>query len=353
MTDLIEAVQKQDPGSELVSLFELNFGDTTLYFHPGLDENLDELYFEEPFGSYIIREYQAFPIEMTGVEFGADGATNRPTLTIANVTTAFNTALGGITNEDLIGETITIRSTLATHLSDKAAFEATPPHGSLPIEFPKKKFVIDRLAGETAVSVSFELSSPYDLEGIKIPNRQVIGKYCSWIYQGAANGVGGGCSWRADSINVFADGRAGHEDETLDHKVYFDKDDIPIVPAADVADAEDETKGKWPEAKGYAVYATDENVVAGNYYEHPLNGKNTIWKALIAQTADSHVAAPQYKSVYWTRGDVCGKKLSSCKCRFQFIPYDSSDDTGSFPKTDKNSNAFLPFGSFPGTKKFR
>jgi hypothetical protein len=50
---------------------------------------------------------------------------------------------------------------------------------------------------------------------------------------------------------------------------------------------------------------------------------------------------------------VCGKKLSSCKCRFQFIPYNDEDTTGSYPINEKNTNAFLPFGSFPGTKKFR
>ena len=47
MTELIDVVQKQDPGSELVTLFELNFNGTTLYFHPGLDDNLDKLYFED------------------------------------------------------------------------------------------------------------------------------------------------------------------------------------------------------------------------------------------------------------------------------------------------------------------
>ena len=347
MTDLIEAVQKQDPGSELVSLFELNFGDTTLYFHPGLD-NESNVYFEEPTGDFIIREYQPFPIEMTGVDYSADGATNRPTLTVANVTIFFSDALGGITNEDLIGETITVRQTLKTHLSDKTAFDATPPHGSLPIEFPKKKFIIDRVAGENALSVSFEVSSPYDLQGVKIPGRQVIGKYCSWIYQGAANELGGGCSWPADSIARFSGTTV-----TKEHKMYFTVTDEPIVTAAQKTAMELPANAPtFSSIKVYTVYATDDPIVADNYYEHPVNGKNTIWKALLPQTADSHVAAPQYKSVYWIRGDVCGKRLSSCKCRFQFVPYDSTNNH-SYPKTDKNSNAPLPFGAFPGSKKFR
>ncbi len=90
MTELIELVQKHDPGSELVSLFELTFNGTTIYFHPGLDENLTELYFEEAASPYTIKEYDPFPIEMTGVEYSADGATNRPSLTVANVTSTFS-----------------------------------------------------------------------------------------------------------------------------------------------------------------------------------------------------------------------------------------------------------------------
>ena len=341
MTELIEAVQKQDPGSELVSLFELNFGNTTLYFHPGLDENLTKIYFEEAASPYTIREYDPFPIEMTGVEYSADGATNRPTLTVANVSNVFSDALGGITNEDLIGETLTIRQTLATHLST-----ATSGNGNLPIEFPKKKFIIDRLAGETSISVTFELSSPYDLEGVKIPGRQVLGKYCSWIYQGAANDVGGGCSWPANSRPEYSNPQGVNE-----HKMYFTANDEPIVTATQKTAMENESE-TFSTIKVYTVYAANATITAGNYYEHPINGNNTIWKALLPQTSNSHVAAPQYKSVYWIRGDVCGKRISSCKCRFQFVPGTNASDD-SFPTIDKNSNEALPFGAFPGSKKFR
>lgn len=44
--------------------------------------------------------------------------------------------------------------------------------------------------------------------------------------------------------------------------------------------------------------------------------------------------------------------LSSCKCRFQFVPYEADSDY-SHPKADLNSNIALPFGGFPGTSKFR
>ena len=346
MTDIIEAVQKHDVGSELISLYELTLDGSTLYFHPGLDENLDELYFEEPFGSYVIREYQPFPIHLTGIEYNADGVTNSPTLSIANVTTLFST-LTGTTNEDLIGQTLTLRQTLRSKLSNETAYNATPPHGSAPVEFPKKKFIIDRVAGETAIGVTFELSSPYDLAGIKVPNRQVVGKYCSWIYQGEANGVGGGCSWLANSLVS----RKKSTTEYLSHKAYFTVDDEPIVPASVVSSVTG-----WPSVKGYVEYDNTNAVVADTYHEYTTAGVTTIWKAVLAQAVTGQIA-PQFNSRYWVRGDVCGKQLSSCKCRFQFTPNDTApfdDDTSNtYPTTAKNSNFALPFGAFPGTKKFR
>lgn len=343
MTELIELTQKHDPGSELISLFELAFNSTTLYFHPGLDENLDEVYFEDMTSPYKIREYQPFPIEMSGIEFNADGATNRPTLTIANVTTLFSTLLDGLTNEDLIGASVTVRQTLAKYLETSSTYSNNTGNGALPIEFPKKRFILDRVASENNLAVTFEVSSPYDLEGVKIPNRQVIGKYCSWVYQGNANGKGGGCTWKADSTIKYPNG----VDTMVSHKAYFDKDDNPLVPASQLTAT---VAAGHSGAKSYATWAnsTAYNTGSGTQYvEH----SNTVWKLLKTHTSTSD-KAPAAKSIYWIRAEVCGKKLSSCKCRFQFTP-NAAATANSFPKTAKNTYEALPFGSFPGTKKFR
>tara|TARA_B100000470_G_C19787816_1_gene390732 strand:- start:61 stop:1095 length:1035 start_codon:yes stop_codon:yes gene_type:complete len=344
MTDIIEAVQKHDIGSPLISLFELTLDSSTLYFHPGLDENLDKLYFEDATSPYKIREYEPFPIEMTGIEYNADGATNRPTLTVANVTTIFSDLIDA-TNESLIGQTVTIRQTLKDNLSDETAYAINTGNGSLPIEFPKKKFIIDRIAGETALAVTFELSSPYDLQGIKVPNRQVVGKYCSWIYQGDANGVGGGCSW---SKNSLVD-RNKTETEILSHKAYFTVDNEPIVTTNKVSDT---LAAGWSSVKGYVLYDNTNAVVADTYHEYTTDGVTTIWKAVLAQAVAGQIS-PRHNSKYWIRGDVCGKQLSSCKCRFQFTPWTLSTEVDTYPLTAKNSNYALPFGAFPGTKKFR
>ena len=349
MTELIELVQKHDPGSELISLFELTFNSTTLYFHPGLDEGLDELYFEDATSPFKIREYQAFPVEMTGVEYNADGATNRPTLTIANVTSAFSNLLGGLSNKDLIGATVVVRQTLNKYLESEATYNnggAAYSVGTTPIEFPKKKFILDRISGESSVAITFEVSSPYDLQGIQIPNRQVIGKYCSWVYQGNANGKGGGCTWKADSTIEYPN-TAG---AMISHKAYYDLDDNPLVnDNAGQSQLSATISAGWTDARGYVTYSNSVAMVKDSLYEH----SNSVWKALIPQaTTGANQIAPQPNSTYWKRAEVCGKKLSSCKCRFQFTPQ-AKGTTNSYPSTSKNTYEALPFGAFPGTKKFR
>ena len=341
MTELIELVQKHDPGSELISLFELTFNSTTLYFHPGLDESLGKVYFEDMTSPYKIREYEPFPLEMSGVEYNADGATNRPSLTIANVTDVFSDALGGLSNQDLLGSTIVVRQTLAKYLETSSTYASNTGNGALPIEFPKKKFILDRVSGESPVAVTFEVSSPYDLQGIKVPNRQIIGKYCSWVYQGYEREMGGGCTWGIDSKVDYDNGAA-----VLSHKAYFDKNNNPIVTAAQLTAT---IAAGHSGAKGYIAYVNSAAITAGTYHEHG----NTVWKALLAQaTTGSGQIAPQTKSIYWIRADVCAKTLTACKCRFQFVP-NTPTTANSYPTTSKNTNETLPFGSFPGTKKFR
>jgi lambda family phage minor tail protein L len=345
MTELIEVVQKQDPGSELVTLFELAFNDLTLYFHPGLNDNedLDNLYFEDVEDPWKIRKYVPFPIEMTGVEYNADGATNRPSVTIANVTTQFSTLVGA-TNEDLIGQIITVRQTLKSYLEDEDAYNnggAGLGNGTAPIEFPKKKFIIDRVAGETNLAVTFELSSPYDLQGIKLPNRQVIGKYCSWIYKGQVEGKGGGCTWKGEKEYPTGSG-----DTMATHKAYFTDENDPLVTPAQLT----AMNNSHPGAKSYTTWttATSYNTGSGTQYvEH----SNTVWKLLLTHTSALD-KAPKANSKYWIRAEVCGKQLSSCKCRFQFTPY-SYATPNSHPTTAKNTSEALPFGAFPGSQKFR
>lgn len=313
MTDLIDVVQLQEIPSGIVDLFEVTINPfsvspVTVYLYRGLDETGASVWFPNKTGT-AKNEYFAFPIEMTDVSITSDGPAARPTLSVANVISAAKVLAGntetvgpdektletilsdlGITsNEDLLGARVTRRRTLEQHLLSAGA------NPVLPIEFPSYVYYIDRLAGETKISVSFELSSPFDLEGVKIPHREIIGRYCSWKYQGMAENNEGGCSWPLDSNNRF---------------YKLDNTQITVFT-------------NWSSVSTYAINA---------YVKY----NNKIYQAVQSVPVNK---VPSSSPAYWTRVDLCGKTIDSCKARFQNGGVDGS--------------VALPFGGFPGTRKFK
>jgi len=304
MTELVKLVQQHDVTSPLIELFEIDFNGGLYYFSGSVDTSPDTIGFDG-------NTYYAMPIELTGVEVSSTGASNRPTLTIANVLNTFSAAIGNVKNDDLVGVKVTKRTTLYKYLDGQSPAAAT-------VEFPKKIYYIDRIDSEDKLFVSFELASPYDLSNITLPTRILAGKYCSWPYQGLQLNNSGGCTWPTNSV-VPGTSTA----------VYFTKDDIPII-----SDTSPHTTPSGVAGTDYYVYSTwSGSGTAGNYYLY----SNTVWKCLNGTNT-----APSFSSRDWQRADVCGKKLSSCKCRFQFDDYDN-----------KKTNKPLPFGAFPGSNKFR
>jgi len=375
MTNLIATdVQGQAVDSPIVDLFELTLPDgTEMYFHPGVDQVLTDVEFRNLDTPSNINQYTAIPMIMDGLDIQSDGAASRPTLTIANVTSVLDNALGDFKYDDLIGQNVIRRQTLQKYLYGESG-DVNPP-----IELNKVKYKIDRIASESNVAITFELAVAYDLQGIQIPRRVVVGKYCSWMYQGHALHEKGGCIWKLDG---------GHKEEdssgtSRQHNMYFNIDDKPlvltswlttnssnwaatsvsytqnsyvsysskywqcqIVHTSDANKAPSDTSLYWKEAKPYVVHANNTSYSLGVCVLY----SNTIWRAITAHVSDAN-NTPKNKSKFWVREDMCGKTLNSCKCRFQAIVTDNSV-AGSPPSSKKDTRSTLPFGSFPGTAKF-
>jgi lambda family phage minor tail protein L len=342
--DIITTDLQSQEVDALVELYELELSSsTTLYFHAGVDEALDDIVYDG-------NTYIALPLMLDGIEASSDGATNRPTLTVANVTNVFKAALSdeGFDFEDLIGKKITRRQTLEKYLVNAT------------YEFPKKVYILDRISAQNNVLVSFELSAPFDVSGIRLPNRVVVGKYCSWLYQGYDTAQKGGCTWtETSSLNYNG----------TNYEAFFDVDDRPLIEDGLVTfstwssgtyaldafvthngktwrsqtDTNTDTPGtsiNWKEVIEWTAWDSLVTYSIGAY----VKSGNNIWKALRSSTNISPVTG----SLYWTRVDYCGKTLNSCKCRFQFRP--TNDGVASAIKeTDK----VLPFGAFPGSVKFK
>ena len=289
MTELIKDLQKQNPGSAIVELYELELDtdittNTTAYFHRGLESDMTTIKFRSDTkgsvsGKYDILEYQAIPMEITGFEIKSGEASARPTLTIANILTNFSDALEGLENEDLLGKKITRRRTLYKYCVGQSGDQGDY---IAPIEFPKDVYFIDRISAQFSSMITFELASAFDLEGFKLPRRIVIGGSCPWKYQGADVGITegsrtGACTWNRFSRN-----------DANTYTNFVNKADEPVIPIS-FAPTSNYSSGALTANYIYRVQKTGLNRIESN--QTILNNDDTnnpvydYWQATEAVTS--------------------------------------------------------------------
>ena len=125
--------------------------------------------------------YDKFPIQAEGFEYSGTGTLPRPTLTISNVF-SFVSALIIDTNKvtaknDLQGAKFTRRRVLASSLDDVNFSSGSNPFGTPNAnELPQEIYFIDRKTVENREFVQFECVSVLDLQGVRVPKRQITRK---------------------------------------------------------------------------------------------------------------------------------------------------------------------------------
>lgn len=396
----VREVQGLEQSSGIVDLFEIELSSTSrAYITRGEDSDLGDVQMYDYDTNSQLNTYTAIPIEIEGVDVTTKGVTARPVVTISNILTDFETAISPLNYQDLVGKKLYRRRTLRKYLKDGSA---DPGSGNAPIEFPRQMWVIDRVEQEDALQIAFELSSPFNTEGLVLPYRVVGHNACPWQYQGASPekteaNKRGGCTWHSESKYIIK-GTA--------YQVYVNADDEYVIPSSTsfttwagsgTADAyykttttlgtssgvrrykadgtvdtsadgttvnnywqavratsttPSDTSGDWNRIRVFSNYSTSTIYYAYtddklNDYAKPTSGTEFLWQTKITQSNNT-----QEFGKYWRRGDLCGKRLSSCQCRYGFNPISSgtASSTGKATKlTDKN----LPFGGFPGARKFK
>ncbi|MVX56390.1 phage minor tail protein L [Parasutterella muris] len=148
-------------------------------------------------------EYVALPIETEGFDINTQGSLPRPKLRVANVNGIFSALLRE--TEDLIGATLTRKRTFVRYL-DAVNFPDGNPSADPTQEFPADVWFIDKKTLETRYLIEWELASAYDLQGVKLPRRQIIQNSCQWNYRD------GNCNYQGS---------------------YFDKDNKPCLNKKD------------------------------------------------------------------------------------------------------------------------
>jgi hypothetical protein len=240
--------------------------------------------------------------------------------------------------------------------------------------------------------VQLELTSPFDFGGARVPNRIVTGKYCPWFYKGYTNDVvdvGSACDWASSrniggsSYSLFfsiddepfvlatltditgASAWATSTSYTTDTIVTTDSGNLywmaKIDHTSSSANSPNEASTYWKLLRIFTVWSTDTTgstaytVSTSDYRRNSYVYHNSnIWRVTKAHTKATAIE-PGSSPKYWVPGDVCGKLISSCKARYQGTVI-SGSGTGTSAQASVstfNTQIALPFGGFPGTRKFR
>lgn len=127
--------------------------------------------------------YEPLPLLSAGYEKTTAGQIPQPSLTVANVLGTFTEVINSL--DDLVGGKVTRRRTLGKYLDGEPEADSTQ-------EFPIDIFFIERKTEETALSITWQLSSVLDLEGVLLPRRVITQNFCQWQYRSSECGYTGG-----------------------------------------------------------------------------------------------------------------------------------------------------------------
>lgn len=170
--------QKQDADG-IIRLFELDatrHGAGVLRFHGHNTERNN--------GDIIFRgqTFAAQALSVTGLEMRTDGKASAPVLTIANCIDGVQGAVSAycLRCSDFAGAKLKVIVTLAKYL-DAINFADGNPSAS--DECKEQIWYIEQKTSENGAQVSFMLSNPIDLEGLRIPTRE-INNYCYLAVRG-------------------------------------------------------------------------------------------------------------------------------------------------------------------------
>jgi lambda family phage minor tail protein L len=249
----------------------------------------------DPTGLGVINVYP-MPFELTGLE-QSNMQLPRPTLKISNYKEYLTFLLIELGN--LTGAKIIRHRTLVKYLNNRR------------VRYADEIFFINKKNKENRNEIEFELASSLELEGDKLPKRQIMGDYCGWKYR----------SDECEYANVPMCDK---------NSVFFSSSATPPGYSTYGMDAWDTNtdggeynKGLWDD-----TLSTDYNY--RDFVRLEFKGRIMIYVCISVSGAPAGISI--FNETYWI-ADVCPHKLTDCKYHFGL-------------------KAVLPFGGFSATNKY-
>ncbi len=230
--------------------------------------------------------YTPFPIELTSKEIAGQGTLPRPRLRASNINGFISAFL--LTQGDLVGARLTVTRVYARYLD-----AANWPGGSNPYGTPDTTAAyeddiwwISRKITENPEYVELELSSPFELDNVKLPSRQMNATICSFRYRDGET-----CGYTGVPVmdrfgKSFTDAAPGGYGYTLN------------------------ARGAWASGNTYAVGDWVYIISESDF----TNGETLVYvctKAATTGTANN----PQFNATNWI-ADACPHNLFGCDGHF-------------------------------------
>lgn len=127
--------------------------------------------------------YLPIPYKASGFEIRNEGVLPNPQITISNVGLEATSLINSF--NDLLGAKVYRRRVLARHLDSGS----TPDVNA---RWPDETWFIQQKISENKLFVTFELCTPFDLDGVTLPRRRALRYACPWVYRSAECGYTGG-----------------------------------------------------------------------------------------------------------------------------------------------------------------
>ncbi|HEM8210207.1 MULTISPECIES: phage minor tail protein L [Providencia] len=191
-------VQKLEPGNriQLVEIDGSEFDGPILRFHaynlPHTEAELEAITDDIRPKSiwWQGNEYAAWAYEIKGVAKNSDGSPTKPLLKVSNIDGLVSSLC--LQFDDMVQAKVTIYETFSHYLDSRNYAEENPTAN--PDEHFSQVYYIEQKTSEVAGdAVEFRLASPFDLQGMMIPVRQ-IHNLCFWCMKGDYRS-GRGCNY--------------------------------------------------------------------------------------------------------------------------------------------------------------
>ena len=362
--------------SSLMTLFEIDFTNVVQSINSSLVKDSNEIglfpNFEQGkenilrfhnnikvFNSYIIWQGKTFfpaPIMAEGFEITSRGVLPSPTLSLTSQTEEGIEAMSIIRRVirkygDIVGAKVTRIRTFAKFLDKNNFSDISSPDSQRGIyasnfpeeyepdpyaELPRDVFFVERKASEDKTSITYELSSSLDVEGVKLPRRVVTASKCGFTYRGC------GCFYEGD----------GNSAQSLADHVYkkcgIRRTDLTLPedapPVATINDQNIKDMIGVSELVFKGRYSSKAFYESGDYIYMEKNGIRYYFVAKVDIPATENTEYSPPNPDFWI-ADLCSKTLQGCRKRWGTQGSVVIGESEDFKKGE------LQFGGFPNATK--